>query len=203
MDRYREAIGMLRAVGDLRLHGIFSGNLALLEQEQGDRASARRHFLEAVAQLEAYRDARLLGVTLGNLAALEFEEGETNRARVALERAVSLLATTGDRRSEAIAIGRLGAVLARQGNVDDAHARIVRAERLGGRADPAVRSLVGVLQAFVDLARADHAQRLGNEGARSAHMASARERVTRARAESASSDDVRTVIRTLESLLEA
>ena len=69
--QYERALALLglpaRGERDLRLLGIFSTNLGLLEQERGAVKEAERRYTNAVEHLGEAGDARLLAIALGGV----------------------------------------------------------------------------------------------------------------------------------------
>ena len=212
IEQYERALAILAlappSARDLRLSGIFSTNLGLLEQERGSVGEAERRYTQAIESLEASGDRRLLAIALGSLGSLHHEEGRLEGARASHERALGLLRETGDRRSEALGCARLGAALASLGLSDDARWALERGERLSSlQADPLVIAAIEVSRSFLDLAAAHRARGEGRARGANTSVAAARKRIARARSGAPSaadrSDDVRVLLRLLERTLAA
>lgn len=195
MQLYTEALDALRSYGDKRLEGIMRSNLAVLEHECGREARARDDLTRAVSLLRESMDARLEAIARGNLGWVLFVQDNPAEAERQLRLALGLLDTHRDVRTRATCLARLGATLSGQDRLTEAIACFDEADLvLAGTEDYLGRRLVQLLRAFADVAM----------GARSDAVM----RITAAR-ESADdevplvsvSDDARSAVRALESLL--
>jgi predicted ATPase len=207
---YDRAIALLEHAGESRQRANLIGNLAVLEQDMGRHEEAALHYQRALELLEPIRDARVLAINLGNQGALELEMGRADRATGLLERALALLSGSGDARSRALCLARLAAALSLRGRAPEAETHLTLAERLASDRDPFVTEAVALARGFLDIARAAESARVRGPSASAEGLASARARVlrvTRAReGESAlreRSDDIRSMLRVLQPLLEA
>ncbi len=212
IEHYERALGALLAAPagarDLRLLGVFSTNLGLLEQERSALSEASLRFSAAVEWLSEAGDGRLLAIASGSLGALHHEDGRLEEALAWHERALALLAETGDRRSEALARARAAAVLASLGRADEARSELGRGEALArALGDDLALSTLDTSRAFLDLAASQRAARERRMDGAKASLDAAKARVERARAGTPSaaerSDDVRALLRLFDRTLAA
>lgn len=203
-SKYREALGLLVDLGDDRLEGSFRFNLAILEQEAGDRLEAAEQYRRALDRLRAAPDQRLEAIALSSQGTLLQEEGDWQGALEAHDRALRMLREAGDVRSEGLALLRLGGALAMLGRVAEGRDSLDEAERLLHSIDDRVSvGVAGASRAFVDLALAQESLRLGDAKKRDQYRKAAEKRLKEARTLVALSDDVRVVLRIVESTLAA
>ncbi|MEM7246310.1 MAG: tetratricopeptide repeat protein [Acidobacteriota bacterium] len=104
------------------------GNLALLNQDEGNTEEARRLFSEALSlnRRVGYRASE--GLLLGNLGLLDFGAGELESAVTNSELAIEIAREVGNKRSEGSALCTLGQVARQQGRQDEAAALFASGE---------------------------------------------------------------------------
>ncbi|MBL4633645.1 MAG: tetratricopeptide repeat protein [Kofleriaceae bacterium] len=205
-NRHREAIALLRKVGDSRLEATALSNLAIVDVELGQFDEARVHIRSAVRTLESLGDRRSLGIALDTMAAVEHIEGYLEEALTIYERAIATQYVVGDQRSRAMSLGRLGAIMACIGEPAEALGHIDEAERiLDGLGAQTAREAIGITRHFLSIPKIVRAKLDGNNCDAKERISALRLQMKRA-SEGESplikrSDDARTLLGLLDSTL--
>ncbi len=204
--RHREAIALLRNVGDSRLEATALSNLAIVDMELGHFEEARVHIRSAVRTLESLGDRRSLGIALDTMAAVEHIEGYLEEALLVYERAIATQNIVGDHRSRAMSLGRLGSILACIGQPEQALRHIDESERiLEGLGAQTAREAIGLTRHFLTIAEIVTAKLDGRDSDARETMATLQLKMKSATTGESPlitrSDDARTLIRMLDTAL--
>lgn len=106
--------------GDLQLRSAMLVNSAILANDRGETALARRHLEQA---LELDRRSGLVnasGTVFNTLGTVSIREGRLDAAEEAISRAIESFRLLGNRRFEAASLNNLGTVRRKQGRWDEA-----------------------------------------------------------------------------------
>ncbi|MEK7468082.1 MAG: tetratricopeptide repeat protein [Planctomycetota bacterium] len=122
-----EALRAAEAPEAARTHGMVLVNLANLEMQEGDVATAERTYLRALDTFREARDPVSEATALGNLANLYKGTGRPDLAHQAYSQALDLHRSTGESHLEAQVTGNFGTLLKETGRIAEARACFERA----------------------------------------------------------------------------
>ncbi len=187
---YSAAIEEATRLGELRLRGMFTGNLGALLIETDALAEARALLHQASRDLAVEQDDRFLAIVRVNRAAVELLESHLDAAQAHYREAIRLLADT-DPASTALCFARLGAVAALQGELAASRAHHERADALvSPLEDPFTAQVVSLWRVFLEWQTGDRASALARR----------RENLVGEDALRNTSDEARLILRLLERL---
>ena len=149
---YTEALGIARALGNVRWEGGCEGNLGVVRHAQGRLAEAAAHYRRAVALATQVGDRAFEGNSRCNLGLLLHEQGDDAAADAALSAAATLARQIGHQRLECTARCNLGIVHESLGStemaIQDYALAISQARKLGDSASEGqFRGYLALLQA--------------------------------------------------------
>lgn len=126
LQRYHEALALLRAAGQVRRVAHTLVNLAALHDDLQRHADAQRCSEEALAMARDAGDRRTEGHALGALGLALLQQDRREAARPVLEAALAIATDTGNRRFESNMRRNLGDLLLRDGQAAAAVAQFER-----------------------------------------------------------------------------
>lgn len=113
-----EGLTLAQTLGDERMAAIYTPNLALLEEAQGNVEEAKSYYEQSLRLAQKRQDWAQMALTLNNLAELHLRRGAPEVARPLLEEALFLCEQHTLVRLKPPVQGNLGLCLYAQGDVD-------------------------------------------------------------------------------------
>ncbi len=191
------ARAVLSAAGDRWSEALPLVNLAQLDQAAGDFERAAVGYERGLERFRESGDRRFEGRYRGFRAGLELERGDLDAARAEYATALEILSVSRAAHLEGIIRAALGALEAISGHAREAILELDRAEDVLRTTEaPAFVAALDVHRGQLDLLFAREAESKGDRDRATRLVASARERIERAK--DVRSEDVRFAIRLLE-----
>lgn len=113
-----EVFALAQTLSDERMIATYAGNLAILEEAQGNVDKARSYHEQSLHLAQKRQDWAQIALTFNNLAELHLRQGEPELARPRLEEALLLCEQRALIRMKPLIRGNLGLCLYAQGDVD-------------------------------------------------------------------------------------
>ena len=114
----KEALTILREVGDRGGEGRTQSNLGLIYADLNDNNQALKYSEEALNILREVGDRGIEGITLSHLGEIYAKLGEKERSRQYYQEALKVFREVGDRWEEGRTLHSLGKLYFNQGNID-------------------------------------------------------------------------------------
>ncbi|HEU0185520.1 MAG TPA: CHAT domain-containing protein, partial [Blastocatellia bacterium] len=127
LEKYNEALPLMRAVGDRRGEATTLNNIGRVYYALGETRKALEKYNEALPLRRAVGDRRGEATTLNNIGRVYYALGETQKALEKYNEALLLFQAVGDRNGEAVTLLGIARAEQKRGNLTQARQTIEQA----------------------------------------------------------------------------